>query len=79
MLFDPNELVEENSVVAQMVKLNIVLLQRCLKASSKAVFFAAIESIRNTSDNFGPALNKHLKIILPLIQKRQDLASNERI
>lgn len=79
MLFDPNELVEENTVVAQMVKQLIVLLQKCLTSKSKAVYFAAIEQLRNQSDNFGPALNKHLKIILPLVKKRQDLASNERI
>jgi len=41
-----------------------------LKSSSKSVFFAAIESLKQASDNFGPALNKHLNIILPLVQKR---------
>ena len=34
---------------------------------------------RNASNNFGPALNRHLKNILPLIKKKQDLASTERI
>jgi len=67
LLFDPNELIEENSVVATLVKTNIVLLQKCLKSQSKAVYFAAIENIRSASDNFGPAINKHLKIILPLV------------
>lgn len=28
---------------------------------------------------FGPAINKHLPHILPLIKKKQDLASDERI
>ena len=28
---------------------------------------------------FGPALNKYLPYILPLIKKKQDLASSERI
>ena len=32
-----------------------------------------------SSDNFGPALNKHLPVILPMIQKKQDLASKERL
>lgn len=79
LLFDPNEIVEDNSVVAQLVRQNIGLLQRCLKSRSKAVFFAAIENIKMASDNFGPALNKHLPIILALIRKRQDLASTERL
>ena len=67
MLFDPNELVEENSVVAQLVRTNIMLLQKCLTSKSKGVYFAAIESLRQTSENYGPALNKHLGIILPLV------------
>ena len=79
MLFDPNDIVDDNSVVGAIVKQQIVLLQKCLKSQSKAVYFAAIENIRQASENFGPALNKHLHIILPLVQKRQDLASNERI
>jgi hypothetical protein len=28
---------------------------------------------------FGPALNKHLPYIIPLVQKKQDLANPERI
>ena len=67
LLFDPNEVVDDNSVVADLVRQNISLLQRCLKSSSKAVFFAALENIRMASGNFGPALNKHLPIILPMI------------
>ena len=70
LLFDPNEIVDDNSVVADLVRQNITLLQRCLKSQSKAVFFAAIENIKMASDNFGPALNKHLPIILALIKKR---------
>lgn len=79
LLFDPNEVIDDNSVVADLVRQNIALLQRCLKSSSKAVFFAALENIKMASANFGPALNKHLPIILPLIRKKQDLASKERI
>ena len=47
--------------------------------TSKEIFFAAIDSIKNASNMFGPALNKHLPVILPLIKKKQDLASGERI
>lgn len=66
-------------MVAQIVKQNVLLLQKCLKSSNKAIYIAAIESINNASKMFGPALNKHLNIILPLVQKKQDLANNERI
>lgn len=69
MLFDPNELVEENSVVATIVKKNITLLQKCLKSQRKGIFNAAIGSVIQASDMFGPALNKHLQIILPLVAK----------
>jgi len=34
---------------------------------------------RNASNNFGPALNRHLNIVLPLIKRKQDLASSDRI
>jgi hypothetical protein len=34
---------------------------------------------RNASNNFGPALNKHLPIVLQLVKRKQDLASTERI
>lgn len=34
---------------------------------------------RNASNNFGPALNKHLPIVLQLVKKKQDLAAKERI
>jgi hypothetical protein len=79
LLFDPNEIVDDNSVVADLVRQNVSLLQRCLKSSSKAVFFAAIENIKMASDNFGPAINKHLPILLGLIRKKQDLANKERL
>lgn len=46
MLFDPNEVIEDNTVIAQLVKTNITLLQKCLASSNKALFFAAIESIK---------------------------------
>jgi len=38
--------------------------------TNKAIFFAAIDSIKNASNMFGPALNKHLPVILPLIKKK---------
>lgn len=79
LLFNPNEIVDDNSLVADIVRQNITLLQRCLKSKSKAVFFAAIENVKMASDNFGPALNKHLPIILALVKKRQDLAAKERL
>lgn len=79
MLFDPNEIVDDNSVVADLVRTQVAILQRCLKSSSKAMYFAAIENIRMASDNFGPALNKHLPLMLAMIQKRQDLAAKERL
>ena len=79
VLFDPNEIVEDNSMVATMVAQNTRLLQRCLKSRSKDLYFAAIENLVNASDNFGPALNKHLPVLLPLVAKRQDLANDERI
>ena len=56
-----------------------MLLQRCLKSKSKELYFAAIDNLVKASDNFGPALNKHLPILLPLVAKRQDLANDERI
>jgi len=79
LLFDPNEIVDDNCMVAQMVKQNVTLLQKCLKSSNKAIFYAAIESLNNASNMFGPALNKHLPHILPLVKAKQDLASDERI
>lgn len=79
VLFDPNEIVEDNTMVAMIIKQNTALLQRCLKSKSKDLYFAAIDSLVNASDNFGPAINKHLPILLPLIAKRQDLANDDRI
>lgn len=79
ILFNPNEIVEDNTMVAMIVNQNTRLLQRCLKSRSKELYFAAIDSLVNASDNFGPALNKHLPILLPLVAKRQDLANDERI
>ena len=76
ILFDPNEIVEENSMVGMIVKTNISLLQRVLKSKNKALFYAAIENLMEASENFGPALNKHLPVILPLMRKRQDLVKN---
>lgn len=66
-------------MVGQIVKTHLMLLQRCLKSNNKKVYFAAIESIKQSSEQFGPALNPHLRVILPLVAKRQDLASDERI
>eukprot|EP00350_Pseudokeronopsis_sp_OXSARD2_P009056 CAMPEP_0170550984 /NCGR_PEP_ID=MMETSP0211-20121228/8998_1 /TAXON_ID=311385 /ORGANISM="Pseudokeronopsis sp., Strain OXSARD2" /LENGTH=85 /DNA_ID=CAMNT_0010857855 /DNA_START=591 /DNA_END=846 /DNA_ORIENTATION=- len=62
-----------------MIKQNITLLQKCLVSSNKSLFIAAIESLKNASNNFGPALNKHLPLVIPLIKKKQELASKERI
>ena len=39
-------IVEENSVLAQLVKTNITLLQKCLTSSNKAIFIAAIENLK---------------------------------
>lgn len=63
-IFDPNMIVEENGVLAQLVKNNMQLLQKCLVSSNKAIFIAAIENLKSASNNFGPALNKHLPIVL---------------
>jgi len=60
-------------MVAMLVKTNISLLQRCLKSKNKAVFNTAIDNLIEASNNFGPAMNKHLPVILPLMRKRQDL------
>ena len=79
VLFDPNEIVEDNTMVAQIVKQNTMLLKRCLKSKNKDLYFAAIESLRNASDNFGPALNKHLPVLLPMVAERSDLADDDRI
>ena len=79
VLFDPNEIVEDNSMVAVIVKQNVNLLQRCLKLKNNDIYFAAIDSVINASENFGPALNKHLPVILPLVAQRQDLSNDERI
>eukprot|EP00347_Sterkiella_histriomuscorum_P010627 403375543 len=76
---DPNMIFDENSVLAQLVKTNIQLLQKCLVSQNKAIFIAAIESLKNASNNFGPALNKHLPLVLQLVKKKQDLAAVERI
>jgi len=56
--------IEENGVLALLVKQNMQLLQKCLISSNKAVFIAAIESLKNASNNFGPALNKNFPIML---------------
>ena len=61
------------------MKTNISLLQKCLVSSNKAIFIAAIENLKNASNNFGPALNKHLPMVLQMLRKKQDLASTERI
>jgi len=44
-----------------------------LKSKNKALFFCAIDNLIEASDGFGPALNKHLPVILPLLRKRPDL------
>lgn len=35
--------------------------------------------MNDTSENYGPAINKHLHLIVPLIEKRNDKHSNEKI
>ena len=37
------------------------------------MFYCAIDNLIEASDSFGPALNKHLPVILPLMRKRPDL------
>lgn len=66
-------------MLASLVKTNMQLLQKCLSSSNKAIFIAAIENLKNASNNFGPALNKHLPLALQFVKKKQDLASVERI
>ena len=67
-MFDPNEEVfEENSVLAQIIKTNTALLQKCLKSKSSAVYFAAVDNLKKAVENFGPSLNKHLPGLLHLI------------
>jgi hypothetical protein len=73
ILYEPNEIIEENSTVGVLVKNNINLLQRVLKSKNKGLFFVAIESLIEASTNYGPALNKHLPVILPLMRKRPEL------
>jgi hypothetical protein len=38
--------VEENSLLATLVKQNMQLLQKCLVSSNKAIFIAAIENLK---------------------------------
>jgi hypothetical protein len=40
------------------------------------LFYAAVDNLIEASNNFGPALNKHLPVMLPLIRKRPDLTKN---
>ena len=54
-------------------------MQKCLKSSNKAIYQAAIDSLKNASSMFGPALNKHLKHIVPLVLKKATLVNKERI
>ena len=51
------------------VKQNTALLQKCLKSKSKSnvMFFAAVNDLKDTVETFGPALNKHLALLLELI------------
>jgi|TARA_B110000285_G_scaffold208970_1_gene249581 hypothetical protein len=37
------------------------------------LFYCAIDNLIEASDGFGPALNKHLPVILPLLRKRPEL------
>lgn len=55
------------------------MLQRCLKSKNAAIFSASLDQVESVSDNYGPALNKHLHIIWPLVEKRKDKKSSEKI
>ena len=79
VLFDPDDIVEPNSVLGQLVKVNIKLLQKCMTMKQKVIYLSAIDNLVNASNMFGPALNKHLPVILPLVAKRHKLANPERI
>lgn len=50
-----------------------------LKISSKQHICNLTNFVRSASNNFGPALNKHLPLVLTMVKKKQDLASVERI
>jgi hypothetical protein len=63
-------------MVAMIVKTNVTLLEKCLKSKNKNLFYAALDNLIEASNNFGPALNKHLPVVLPLIRKRPDLTKN---
>ena len=76
ILYDPNEIVEENSTVGVLIKNSITLLQKVMKSKRPALFHVAIDSLMEASTNYGPALNKHLPVILPLIRKRPALLKN---
>lgn len=79
LLFNPNDVVEENTVCGNVVKQIITLLQRCLKSKNQSIFNAALEQVSDTSDNYGPALNKYLYIIVPLMEKRKDKHTKDKI
>ena len=49
MLFDPEDIIDDNSLVAKLVKTDVMLLQKCLKSNNKKIYFAAIESIKQRS------------------------------
>jgi len=65
--FEPNEEILDNSLVAQMCSTHTILLEKLLKSKNKKVFLAAIETIKQHSKQFGPALNRHLPTVLPLV------------
>ena len=73
------EVTDENSVLAQLVNQNINLLVKCFKSSNKSLYIAAVENLKQASENFGEDLNKHLPILLQLVKKKQSLASSERL
>ena len=69
-----NDLIEKaielNSEVASYhynlgtVKHSLKQLNSALASYNKAIFLAAIENLKNASNNFGPSLNKHLPLAL---------------
>ena len=66
-------------MLAKLVRTNITLLQKCLNSKKSAVYLSAIDGFIRISNMFGPALNKHLPIILPIILKRAELAKGHHL
>ena len=52
---------------------------KCLSTPNKSLFLAALDNIKQTSNNYGPALNRHLPSIINKVTKKKDLVSPELI